>query len=54
MPGPPLDDGRQLQKLYGALDYDPPTSADRTRLDVALMLHSFAHVRFDDELQPAA
>ena len=41
--------GARLQKLPEALGYDPSTSAGRTRLDVALMLHRLAHVRFDDE-----
>lgn len=39
----------RLLKLPGSLGYDPSTSAGRTRLDVALMLHRLAHVRFDDE-----
>lgn len=41
--------GARLQKLPEALGYDPSTSAGRTRLDVALMLHRLANVRFGDE-----
>lgn len=40
--------GARLQKLPETLGYDPSTSAGRTRLDVALMLHRLAHMRFDE------
>ncbi|UNK71149.1 hypothetical protein [Microbacterium sp. H1-D42] len=39
-------DGR-LQKLPETLGYNPMLPSGRTRLDVALMLHRLAHVRFD-------
>lgn len=39
--------GIRLQKLPELLGYDPLTPSGRTRLDVTLMLHKLATVRFD-------